>query len=323
VYREPRIVKIILITPAQPRSRSGNRNTALRWAALLRSGGHRVSVQVEWNGEACDLMLALHARKSYPSTSRFVSAHRDAPVVLALTGTDLYRDIRSDAHAQEAMRYARKMIVLQQAGLEDLDPELREKTHVVYQSAQPLARAAPLKTCYEVVIIGHLREEKDPFRGAAALKHLPAQSRIRLRHMGRALSPEMAAEARRWSHEAPQYRWLGELPHWQVRQRLARSRLMLISSRMEGGANVVSESLASDVPVIASRVPGNIGMLGQDYAGYYPVEDERALAASLWRAESDPEFYRLLEQQCRARKPLVAVECEREALLRVIEEARS
>jgi putative glycosyltransferase (TIGR04348 family) len=315
-------MKIALITPAKPRSRSGNRNTALRWAAMLRAGGHRVSVATEWGGERCELMLALHARRSYASLKRYLIACPGAPLVLVLTGTDLYRDIRNDVCAQDAIRTATRMIVLQEAGLDEIGPGLRQKTRVVYQSARPIRRAPPLKTCYEVVIIGHLREEKDPFRGALAMRHLPEQSRISIRQMGGAMSREMEAEADRLSKQLPRYTWLGELPHWRVRRYLARSRLMLISSRMEGGANVVSEALAADLPVIASRVPGNIGMLGENYAGYYPVEDEKALAECLWRAESDPLFYRRLMTQCQARKPLVSERQEREALLSLIDELR-
>jgi glycosyltransferase involved in cell wall biosynthesis len=159
-----------------------------------------------------------------------------------------------------------------------------------------------------------LREEKDPFRLAAALQYLPQQSRIRVTHMGAAMSFEMATAARAWTKREPRYRWAGELPHWLALRCLARARLMVISSRMEGGANVVTEALAAGVPVIASRIPGNIGMLGKDYAGYYPPGNERALARLLWRAESDPEFYRKLKHQCAARRPLVSRKRENQGL---------
>jgi glycosyltransferase involved in cell wall biosynthesis len=97
---------------------------------------------------------------------------------------------------------------------------------------------------------------------------------------------------------------------------------MVISSRMEGGANVVSEALAAGTPVVASRIPGNVGMLGRGYAGYFPVGNERALARLLWRAETDHAFYRALVSQCRSRRGLVAPHGERAALKALLAELR-
>ena len=315
-----RPLKIALITPAAPGSRHGNRGTALRWAGMLRELGHRVNVQVEWDGSSADVMLALHARRSHASIRNFAVGRPDHPLIVVLTGTDLYRDIRSDIEAQASLQLATRMIVLQEMGLLELVPALRRKTRVVYQSAQTVRRVAALKSCFEVVVSGHLREEKDPFRAAAALAHVPAQSRIRVTHNGGAMAPAMAREAQAWMKREPRYRWLGEVAHGKALRLLARSRLMVISSRMEGGANVVSEALANNVPVIASRISGNVGMLGRDYAGYYPLEDQQALARLLSRAEMDRAYYQKLATQCRARKPRVAYASERGALQRVISE---
>ena len=313
-------MKIVLITPAAPGSRHGNRGTATRWAGMLRELGHRVSIQVEWDGAATDLMLALHARRSHASMRNYAMCFPGQPLILALTGTDLYRDIRSDTQAQASLQLATRMIVLQEMGLAELAPALRRKTHVVYQSAPQVQRPPPLKSCFEVVVSGHLRDEKDPFRAAAALAYLPAASRVRVTHIGGAMSSEMAQQARIWMAGDKRYRWLGEVTHGRALRLLARSRLMVISSRMEGGANVVSEALANSVPVIASRIAGNVGMLGRDYAGYYPLADERALARLLLRAETDNTYYRKLTAQCRARKPLVTHASERNALQRVLAE---
>ena len=312
-------MKIVIITPARARSRSGNRNTAARWAHLLRDLGHRVTVQVAWDGAPADVMIALHARRSHDSIVRFRRAHPESTLVLALTGTDLYRDIRSDAGAQESMRLADRMVVLQAEGLKELAARLRRKTHVIYQSTHKSLRREPLASCFEVVVSGHLREEKDPFRAAAAARHLPTSSRIRVTHLGAAMSPAMAAEARSWMRHEPRYRWLRERPHGEALRILARARLMVISSRIEGGANVVTEALALGVPVIASRIPGNLGMLGRDYAGYYRLEDERALARMLARAEKDPAFYRRLALQCAARRPLVSRAREKRGLRKLLD----
>lgn len=311
-------MKIALITPAARGARNGNRGTAVRWAGMLRELGHKVTIEVDWGGVPADLMLALHARRSHASIRNFAVCCPDQPIVLALTGTDLYRDNRHDPEAQASLPLATRMIVLQDEGLNELAPALRRKTYVVYQSAQTVKRPAPLKSCFEVIVSGHLREEKDPFRVAAAAALLPQQSRVRVTHIGGAMSDAMAKEAQAWMQREPRYRWLGEVPHGKALRLLARSRLMVISSRMEGGANVVSEALANHVPVIGSRIAGNIGMLGRGYAGYYPLEDEQALARLLSRAETDAAFYRKLAAQCRARKPLTTHAHEREALRKVL-----
>jgi len=307
-------MKIALITPAAATSRYGNRNTAVRWAHLLRELGHQVGVQQQWNGRSADLMLALHARRSHDSVVRFAERHPERPLILALTGTDLYRDIHNDANAQESMELATRMVVLQDMGLRELAPRLRRKTHVIYQSCEAIPRQPPIKSSFEIIISGHLREEKDPFCGAAALKYLPADSRIRLTHIGGARDPAFAAEAQRWMKREPRYAWLGELARPQALATLARARTMLLSSRMEGGANVISEALMARVPVIASNISGNIGMLGRAYRGYYPVGDARALAALMVKVETQTGFLALLRAQCTERRKLISVAQEKRGL---------
>ena len=302
-------MKIALVTPAAVRSRYGNRNTAVRWARMLRESGHQVTVQQVWNGRSADLLLALHARRSHGSIVRYAERHPDRPLVVVLTGTDLYRDIRNDVNAQESLELATRLVVLQDMGLRELPPRLR--------------RGKPVESCFEIVVSGHLREEKDPFRGAEALGHLPADSRIRITHIGGAREPAMATAARRWMKREPRYVWLGELARPQALATLARARAMLISSRMEGGANVVSEALTAGVPVLASRIPGNIGLLGARYRGYYPVGDARALAALLRRVETDADFLATLRRQCAARRKLISAAQEKLALRRLLAAAKN
>ena len=134
-------------------------------------------------------------------------------------------------------------------------------------------------------------------------RRLPADSRIRVTHMGRAHSQDWAAAANAEAKENSRYVWRGEIPHWQVRREFARTRLMVISSNQEGGANVVSEAVVAGVPVLASDIAGNVGLLGADYPGYFPVGDERALAEQMLRVERDPKALGLLEKHCRALAP--------------------
>lgn len=311
-------MKIVIVTPAAAHVRNGNRNTAQRWATFLRRLGHRVSVQVEWDGCRADLMLALHARRSHDSIRRFAESYPELPLIVTLTGTDLYRDIRNDSGAQESMQLATRLVVLQDMGLNELSPALQTKTHVIYQSARAARSVQLSKRHFETCVIGNLRDEKDPFRCAHAAALLPESSKIHISHMGRALNNGMAQQAQTLTEKNPRYRWLGELPHSRVRNRLARCRLMVISSIMEGGANVVSEALAAGIPIIASDISGNIGMLGADYIGYYPCGDERALASLLHHAETSPDFYNKIKAQCAKRKHLVEPEQELASLKRLI-----
>ncbi len=313
-------MKIAMITPAAANSRYGNRNTAVRWAQLLRELGHNVVVQERWNNRSVDAMIALHARRSHDSIARYAERHPARPLIVALTGTDLYRDIREDANAQESMELATCMVVLQDMGLRELALRLRRKTRVIYQSCDPILRQPVIKSCFEIVISGHLREEKDPFCGAAALRYLPADSRIRITHIGGAREPALAREARRWMQQEPRYIWLDELTRSHALATLARSRAMLLSSRMEGGANVISEALTARVPVIASNIAGNVGMLGRNYRGYYPVSNALALAKLLNKIESEAKFLETLRHQCMERRKLISRASEKRAWRALIAE---
>ena len=312
------MARIALVTPAGARTRNGNRHTALRWAAFLRRAGHRVSVSLAWDGAPCDLLLALHARRSHDAVARYRAAHPRGALAVALTGTDLYRDLPGSADARRSLALADRLIVLQDEALRRLAPALRRKTHVVYQSAAPRARRQPPVGVFRVAVIGHLREEKDPFRAAAALARLPRDAAVEVVHVGAALKGGMEREARRRMRGEPRYRWLGGLPHARALAWLARSHLLVVSSRMEGGANVIAEAARIGTPVLASRVPGNIGMLGRGYPGYFPLGDERALARLMARAAREPEFYRRLRRALAARSHLFAPAAERAALVHAL-----
>jgi len=312
-------VRIALVTPAGAGSRAGNRHTALRWAAFLRAAGHRVAVTQAWDaGYVADLMLALHARRSHDSVLRFAQAFPDRPIVLALTGTDLYRDVRTSAEARESLRLARRFIVLQPEALRELAPGLRRRAHVVIQSSATRLRHRPVKRGFRVVVAGHLREEKDPLRALAALACLPAGAGIEVVQLGGSLDDALARQARAATRRDAPYRWIGDVAHTRALAWLASAHAMVISSRMEGGANVVSEAIRIGVPVIASRIPGNVGLLGRRYPGYFPAGDERALAALMLRAARQPRFYASLQRAVGALQPMVEPRNESRMLLRAI-----
>jgi len=275
---------------------------------------------VEWDGRSADLMLALHARRSFASIRAFAERFPTRPLIVTLTGTDLYRDIHEDRDAQQALELAHRIIVLQERGVDELPVHLAARTRVIYQSAPDIARLSSPAHTFEVLVIGHLRAEKDPFRAALATAYLPEHSQIQVTHLGSALSEEMAETAEMAQHKLPRWNWGGAVPHKTVLKRLARARLMVISSLMEGGANVICEALAADVPVLASHMSGNIGMLGEDYPGYFPLGDERQLARLMSMAETDPDFYANLLNHARQRRGLMRPEQEASRLRQAVAE---
>jgi putative glycosyltransferase (TIGR04348 family) len=320
---------IWIISPASAKANNGNWQSASRWARFLRTR-YRVTIAQQWPAPALsvpahagasgppDLLIALHARRSAASLDAFVQAYPRRPTILLLTGTDLYRDIAHDASAQAALRQAGALVVLQPAGLADLAPPLRAKASVIYQSADMLRPVAGARRHLDVCMVGHLRDEKDPatfMRAAARVR----DARVRLLHIGGALDPALGQLAEATARDHPRYRWLGALPHGATRQRLKRSFLMAITSRMEGGANVIIEAVTSGVPVLASDISGNRGMLGDDYAGYFAPGDDGALAALIERCAADPAFYARLRAQCAARAALFTPSAEQAALLELVD----
>jgi putative glycosyltransferase (TIGR04348 family) len=310
--------QILILSPASARENNGNWQTASRWMRMLATRA-RVRIALEWDATqaAPDLMIALHARRSAPSLAAFAAAHPGRPSLLALTGTDLYRDIHQDPAAAASLDHATALLVLQPRGLDELPPAARAKAHVIYQSA-PMLRPARAQANCDVAMIGHLRDEKDPltFMRAAALVTHPA---VRLLHVGGALDPALADAARRTQGTEARYRWLGALPHMPTRRMLRRCRAMAICSRMEGGANVIIEAAMSGVPVLASDISGNRGMLGEDYAGFFAPGDAAALARLIDRIAIDAPFRARLLRQCAARRKLFAPGRERAALLDLVD----
>ena len=306
------MARISIVTPARPGTRNGNRHTAGRWAGFLRGAGHRVAVRTQWDGEPCHLLLALHADRSHASVARFRRQFPDRPLVVTLTGTDLYRDLPKSRRARQSLQMADRLIVLQDDALRLLDPASRKKARVVYQSAAPELRHAPPQRRFRIAVVGHLRKEKDPLRAALALAHLKLD--LDLVQVGDALSPNIRSQANALMKRDPRYRWLGGRTHAQALGWIARSHLLVVSSVMEGGANVISEAARIGTPVLASRVSGNIGMLGRGYPGYFPLFDERKLARLMQRAATDPSFHRKLKRALAKRRSLFSPAAERRAL---------
>jgi len=305
---------ITVITPAAARSRSGNRVTAVRQARLLRELGHRVRVAEHWDGGRADLMVAIHAWRSREAVAAWRARAGARPLVVLLAGTDVYRFQASHPRqTRESMEAADRLVGLHDRVGRDIPREFESGLRVIHQSALPLPRARrPSQRTFDVCVAGHLREEKDPLRAALAARLRPPGSRLRVLHLGRAHDEQWARAAREEMAANRRYHWRGEVAHGQVRRAFGRCHAMVMSSRLEGGANVVSEAVVAGLPVIASHIPGNVGLLGERHPAYYPAGDTAALAALLARAEEEPGFLDRIAAHAATRAHLFRPERERE-----------
>lgn len=314
---------VVIVTPYLAQANNGNWRTARRWAGFLRAS-HRVILQADWNPEVGvappDLLIALHARRSAGAIRRFAELHPARPIVVCLTGTDLYKDLPADdVDARESIGHADALIVLQDEALLALPADARRKAIVIYQSARALAPAAKSSVALHSAMVGHLRPEKDPLTVVRAIERLPRDLPVTLTHVGAALDPAIGAVVAEAVAREARYRWLGGRPHAQTRQIIRRAHLLIHPSVMEGGANVVVEAVTAGTPVLASRMSGNVGMLGRRYAGYFPVGDDGALAVLIERCVRTPRFLERLARQCRDRAALFAPETERAGLHAVVD----
>jgi putative glycosyltransferase (TIGR04348 family) len=315
-------MKIVLITPSGPTSRTGNRVAATRWARILRRLGHRVRLAGDYDGRPADLMVAVHAWRSAAAIVAFKTKYPHRPVVLQLSGTDIYQYLKTDpAPTLRSMALADRLVALTDLAWRAVARHMRPKLRVIHQSAAPLPYPRrPGRRAVVISVIGHLRDVKDPLRAAEAARLLPSDSRVRIEQVGRAYTPDWAARASAEQAANPRYRWRDDVPTAAVRRLLARSHAMVISSLSEGGANVVSEALVAGVPILASRIDGNVGLLGADYPGYFPVGDTQALACLLQRVEREPSFTKRLAEALRQRAPLFRPSRELAAWRRLLDE---
>jgi putative glycosyltransferase (TIGR04348 family) len=322
---------VVIVSPALAAANNGNWQTARRWRTLLSPDWHaRISDRWPDDGHNADeIMLALHARRSATAIAAWAQAKGGQKLVVVLTGTDLYQDIARDAQAQRSLQLAGRLVVLQELGVAALPAELRHKARVVYQSTSARQTLVKSDRTLHAVMVGHLREVKSPGTLFEAARLLAGRPDIRISHIGAATEPAWAERARAAERECPGYRWLGELPHAQARRAIQRAHVLVHTSAMEGGAHVVMEAVRSGTPVLASRVPGNVGMLGPDYEGYFEHGQAGQLSALLQRCRSgqlappdDPACALLgrLRAQCALRAPLFTAEAERAALLELLQE---
>ncbi len=309
-------LKISIITPAPRGSRKGNRISAERYARLLRQLGHRVKLLTAFDGKRADVAIILHARRCAADLRAIRAAHPQTRIVLCLTGTDVYADIHSDKIAAESLRMADRLLLLQPLARKQLPRELRARADVLFQSVEVPVRRA-VSRADRVVVIGHVRDVKDPLRAAQAIALLP-NTRLSVTLAGSILEPHWRAAIAAEQAANPRFQYVGELSRARALALIARSRALVVSSLLEGGANVISEACVLGTPVLASRVDGNVGMLGPKYPGYFETGDSKGLAKLLHRLEAEPKFERALTRHCKGLASRFHPDKERAALAKLL-----
>jgi putative glycosyltransferase (TIGR04348 family) len=265
-------------------------------------------------------MVAIHAWRSAAAIRIFKVSHPTRPVILQLSGTDIYQYLTEDpSPTLRSMQLADRLVALNSLAWRVVPARFRTKLQVIFQSAaKSMQPRRPGQRHIDIAVIGHLRDVKDPLRAAAAARLLPAMSRIRIVHVGRAYDADWAAKAKTEMTTNPRYVWRDDVPRAVVKNLLRRSHAMVLSSLSEGGANVISEAVVAGVPVLASRIDGNVGLLGADYPGYFPVGNTKALARLLHRIETDGRFVATLDRAIARRAPLFRPEREIAAWRRLL-----
>ncbi len=316
-------MQILIVTPEQTGKVGGNNRTAERWREIFDELGHRAKVRAEYAGARTDLLVALHAGRSHSSIGAFRRQLPGRPVIVALTGTDLYVDLVHDQAVTASLDWATRLVLLQRLAMAQLPVRFRAKARVIYQSAKSLPPEEGAERSareFRVGVVANLRAIKDPLRAARAARNLPADSRVRVTLVGKELERGLAAEAREEELANPRFAWRGPLSYDETLRFIAGCDLIAITSQVEGSSNVLSEALAAGVPVVASKIPGLVGTLGETFPGYYAYGDTAELTAQLSRAERDQAFYEELKRSCAAKRVLVDPQTEREAWAALLEE---
>ena len=314
--------QVVIVCPAVRDDNNGNWQTARRWQMLLRSV-YRVRIVQQWpdgpQAQHDAAMLALHARRSATSIAAWAQAHPGRGLAVVLTGTDLYKDILTDASAQASLHSAQRLVVLQECAPDALPPHQQPRAVVIFQSTTSRQTLPKPVGRLRAVMVGHLRDEKSPHTLMDAARAISAQEGIWIDHIGQAMTPLWQSQAQATAQACPHYHWWGALPRELTRKRIQRAHVLVHTSRMEGGAHVVMEAVCSGTPVLASRIPGNVGMLGADYAGYFEWDDAAGLLGLLRRCRdaADPLLGQL-QMQCARRAPLFDVAAEQARLLSLL-----
>jgi len=255
--------------------------------------------------------------KGAPAVFDFREACPNGKVVILITGTDLYESLPAGSElGQRALLEADRIVVVQEAARLRLPEEVREKTVVIAASLDPIEiKAEANATPFAISILGHPRPVKRPFMVIEEVAKHPEWNEVEVWQIGEALDEESSQEGAAWLKKDSRYRWFGGLPREEALALCAKSSLTVNSSILEGGANAVLEAVTMGVPVLASRIEGNVGLLGEDYPGYFEEGELGEVLERIIGGEMDlDEWVRLASE----RLPLFSRETESTSWLELL-----
>ena len=295
----------------------GNSVTTSRIVQLLREQGIEARGSHGFDGQPADVLISLHAVRGAQAIFDFKEKYPEGKAVVLITGTDIYQALPAGSPMGErALEMADAIVVVFDRAIQSLPLKWQHKAFVVSTSLSTFdIKATPERPPFAISVVGHLRPVKRPFLTIEAVARHPAWSGVEVWQIGEALDEASSAEAKQWEANDPRYRWFGGLPREDALRLCARSSLTVNSSVLEGGANAVLEAMAMGVPVLASRIEGNLGLLGDDYPGYFEGDMDGALEMVM----SDPGCLTSWVEAARDRLPLFSREREISCWLALLE----
>ena len=314
-------MNILILYPDNKNVITGNLCSALQYQKILQGLGYSVEVDFKYTGQRAEVLIAINAAKKNSEIIEFKARNSNAKIVSVLSGTDIYPDPLEKTI--ESMKLSNALVALQPDGLLKVPECYREKTFLIYQSVESIINVSnPMNHISEfrVTLIANIRSVKDPLVAPYACKHLPVSSKIKIVHIGYCLEKDLGDILIKENENNKRYNWMGGLNELETRKILSQSNVLLITSKNEGAGRVVGEAIELEIPIISTRNPGVLGVLGDDYKGYYPVSNSKVLSKILMRAEDDVDFLGSLNEQCQSKAHLFSPEVEKQSWSKLISE---
>jgi glycosyltransferase involved in cell wall biosynthesis len=307
------VANILFHCPVPINSSKGNSVCAQRTAAIFERLGQELTFsESSTASKQFDFAIVQHAKRSEQVINSY---HGELPIVLVITGTELL--VAAD-DIDASLTKASVIVVTSQQIADELPQRFAEKIRIIPRSVllpddYQLYRDDDFRKSNVVAVLGHLRDVKRPATIAAAVRLLAPDSKLVVHHFGAALTPEMESWAINETKTNDRFQWLGEVTRIDALAAMRTSLLTVNSSLVEGGANTIAESIVAGIPVLATPIAGNIGLLGTEYPGYFPIDDATKLAELLTLVEERGDFYESLVSHAAALRPQFHIEQEAEA----------